>query len=72
MTPVRPATEAVPPGGQRRAHVFSIVGELRGNTVVAVDFGRGAGGVFAVDLPYVPLTLHWGDDEHLVIATRRS
>ena len=39
VTPVRPATEAVAPGGQRSAHAFSIVDELRGNTQVAVDFG---------------------------------
>lgn len=67
VTPVKPATEAVAPGGKRSAHAFSIVDELRGNTQVAVDFGRGGGGVFAVDLPYVPLTLRWVDDDHLVI-----
>lgn len=69
VTPVRPATEAIAPGGKRSAHAFSLVDELRGNTQVAVDFGgtRGGGGVFAVDLPYVPLTLRWEDDSHLVI-----
>lgn len=66
-TSVKPATDAIAPGGTRSAHTFSLVDELRGNTQVAVDFSSGGGGVFAVDLPYVPLTLRWVDDEHLVV-----
>jgi hypothetical protein len=64
--------EVVSPGKKNSAAVFSIVDGSRGNTQVMVSFGwpqpRGGAGVFAVDLPHVPLRLAWRDDSHLVVS----
>lgn len=66
------ADEVVSPGEKNSAAVFSIVDGSQGNTQVIVSFGwpkaRGGGGVFAVDLPHVPIRLAWRDDTHLVVS----
>jgi hypothetical protein len=55
------------PSLTRSARAFSIVNEVEGNTQVMVSFGAGGGGVFAVELPNVPLRLEWIDDSQLVV-----
>jgi hypothetical protein len=67
------AKEGVPvvsPGGTFTATVLSIAEGDRGNTQVVVgctDCGTG-GGVFTLDLPHVPIRLHWDSETVLVIS----
>ena len=66
-----PPTEQPPawsPDGTKSAYVFSLVERGTGNTQVMVSFGSSGMGVFAVDLPHVPLRLRWPDNAHLVIS----
>lgn len=58
------------PDRSKSAATFSIGDATAGNTQVMVTFhDRGGGsGVFAVDLPDVPLRVRWKDDATLVIA----
>lgn len=64
--------EVVSPGKKNSATVFSMFAGSQGNTQVLVSFGwpraRGGAGVFAVDLPHVPIRLAWRDDTHLVVS----
>lgn len=68
MTEPMTQPEVLSPSKTRSAQAFSIVGELLGNTQVGVSLGSGGGGVFAVELPNVPLRLRWIDDSQLVVA----